>query len=326
MGTDVIMGQPSSISNAAGSSQILLKSNYTIKIPRRISQDVSFISIYRNLSPLHPDEQVTPQDVKKALDSMRFFGISEVIGHEQTIESEVKAKSKKLKHASSWPFPLVDMTENGMGMELAQAIGKKPVLILNGHHKFAAMQKRGYSIIPALVHDYDTEIRIGAWYPVVAEGFTKETALAFGGIPCSFNEGNAMIASKSAYFMAVNGKGAYVFPAESPETDYIIDMQSRLLSAFSQDNVFYIPDYNCKFELGNGNTVLLRKPYGPHTVWEEALKGKLFPPKSTRHEFIRAKIDFPLEWLMLPLSEANARLQGLLSNVKAHFDELQISA
>ncbi len=120
----------------------------------------------------------------------------------------------------------------------------------------------------------------------------------------------------------MNGTGSYVFLADKTGVDYRIDMQSKLLATFAPENVHYVQDYYFKTELVNGNTVLMRRHYNSQTIWDEALKGKLFPPKSTRHEFLRAKLDIPLEWLKLPLAEANGVLQETLAKVKQNFEHL----
>ncbi len=316
------MSQPNSNNSNAGSRQIQLRSECKIRIPEKMTKYATYINVFRDISPMHSKELVTPADLKQALDSIKLFEIAKVIGHEQTIKADLKAKLKKLESATSWPFPLVDITENGMGERLAATVREKPALILNGHHKFAAMKQSGYTLVPGLVHDYYNEIRIGAWYPVLTEPFTQEMADKLGGIKCAQVAGQLALQLKRAYFMAVNATGNYVFPVQSSETNEIMDMQSRLLDAFNPDTVFYSADYNFRLELGNGNTILMRRPYDSETVWEEALKGNLFPPKSTRHEFLRVKMDMPLEWLKMPLAEANARLQGLLGTVKENLDEI----
>lgn len=318
------MNQPNAIAPSQGGKQIQLRSNCTIKIPSAVSKDISFISVFRDLSPLHPGELAGPLDMKKALDSIKLFDVQQVIGHEQTITTEIKNKSKKLKNSFFWPFPLVDITENGMGAELSAITLHKPALILNGHHKVAAMKKRGYSLVPGIVHDYDNEIRLGAWYPVLTVPFEQSLIEKFNGVPCKLEAGMSALASGQAYFLAANGNGTWLFQSKSLGTDYVIDMQLRVLSHFRQEDIFYVPDYNLKYEVVNGNTVLMRQPYTREEVWQQAMKGNPFPPKSTRHEFVRVKMDIPLDWLLMPLDAGNALLQGVLSNVKEHFDELQI--
>ncbi|HQT45352.1 MAG TPA: hypothetical protein PLO51_05200, partial [Candidatus Micrarchaeota archaeon] len=170
--------------------------------------------------------------------------------------------------------------------------------------------------------DYANDIRIGAWYPIVSAPFTNAAIEDFKGVKCDFSEGRKAVDSGFAYFLAVNGSGSYIFPADKPGVDYTIDMQSKLLAAFAPVDVHYVQDYYYKSELVNGNTVLMRRHYDSQAVWEEALKGKLFPPKSTRHEFLRAKLDIPLEWLKLPFEEANGLLQETLGRVKQNFEQL----
>ncbi len=195
------MINPQTGNNRSGGNYSQLRSNCTIRLPAKISRDITFITAFKDISPLHSNELVTLSDLKKAIDSIRLVEISKAIGHEQTIESELRAKSKKLKNADAWPFPLIDITENGIGEKHPVPVQHNRVLILNGHHKFATLQKHGYILMPAFVHDYDTEVRIGAWYPIVTVPFTSEIIAKFAGSKCNFDVGRGMIESKSAYFM-----------------------------------------------------------------------------------------------------------------------------
>ncbi|HQT45539.1 MAG TPA: hypothetical protein PLO51_06170, partial [Candidatus Micrarchaeota archaeon] len=70
------MGSADIKDNRAGGNYSQLRSNCTIRLPAKISREITFITAFKDISPLHSNELVTLSDLKKAIDSIRLVEIS----------------------------------------------------------------------------------------------------------------------------------------------------------------------------------------------------------------------------------------------------------
>ncbi|MBI4399646.1 hypothetical protein HY570_02755 [Candidatus Micrarchaeota archaeon] len=108
-------------------------------------------------------------------------------------------------------------------------------------------------------------------------------------------------------------KDCYLIPSEKKSLEGVLREQVEILGKFDGRKTDYIPDDLANTYRKNG-VVFYRKILQKKDVVRHAKKGKLFPPKSTRHIVSRRiiRLDISLDWLSLPRNKANTLLEEVI--------------
>ena len=152
-------------------------------------------------------------------------------------------------------------------------VDKNSFVILDGHHRWAALKKMGAKKIPCIFLDYfDEEIKLYTWYPVLNEKLEK--ILKF------FN--HKSLSGYEKYlekysFVITDGKKYYGLKDRKDIIRYIEKKGY---------NFEYVDTIETALkETRNGKTAFLRRSLTKKEVIEKASRNEVFSPKTTRHWF-----------------------------------------
>ncbi len=164
-------------------------------------------------------------------------------------------------------------------------VEKKSLVILEGHHRVNSLRKMGYRKVPAVLVDYG-KIGVKSWCPIIPERFAEK----FGLEPSKLGLRRAVSLLWTGHLGAgivYCGRKVYVSKMRSS-----LDMRA-LARKFAES---YVADDRVRHI--EGKAIVVPAPISKRMIVREALSGKRFPPKSTRHVMPgMKKIRVPLERL-----------------------------
>lgn len=241
---------------------------------------------------------MTPADILERLDILR---VAELRQHEERIPANLL----KLKEAMLNIGQLVDPI----------IVDKEHKIILDGNHRVKVLEMVKVPNAVCQMVDYkDPTIKIGGWFPT-SETLSKEV---FKGKDIRLEsvgneEGRRALNSKKAAFMLVCKEGNFLVSPGTYDIDSMVEEQQRVLTELG-NNFDYIADDVIQDQLNKGRGALFRKNYTKEEVIERAIKGKPFPPKSTRHSIPNRiiRLNMRLGWLHQDKEEAWKYLRNLL--------------
>jgi hypothetical protein len=237
--------------------------------------------------------------------------------HEETIPSVVDALAEKIKGDGQFTHPII--------------VDKNSLVVLDGMHRVAAVQKIGYEFIPVCLVDYgNPNIIISSWHRVLQGtshfqellAMLEELGLRTGST--DWESAYDLVERRQALTAVFSEKDCFaVHDSCSGITqtyEVIKQFESNLLSrGFS---VAYDTPRGAKEQVrsGKARAGLMTPTISKDEVVQVARAGKVFPQKSTRH-IIPARpmmINIPNEWLtgQIDLNEANDLLVKHLSSKK----------
>ncbi|MBN2122085.1 hypothetical protein JW721_03445 [Candidatus Micrarchaeota archaeon] len=246
-------------------------------------------------------------ELEELLSMLEITGMDSLHPHEQTIPANLRRLQEAMFNLGRLVDPLV--------------IDRKTGVILDGNHRYLVL--RNMEIPNAVVQPVDyfsDKIGLGTWLPASKILMRKEDFEKLGEKTESvdFEAGKRAIDSLEAVFMIVSGKGGDRECALiSPGSYDVVSMtakQKELISSLSQFNLDYHPDDYAQELLDSGKSVLFRRPYAKKEVVGEALAGRPFPPKSTRHTIPDRviRLNMPLGWLLEEKEDARRQLEEML--------------
>jgi len=210
-------------------------------------------------------------------------------------------------------------------------VDEKSLVVLDGMHRVAAVQKTGYRFMPACLIDYgNPNVLLRSWHRLLSEspslndlpavveklGLTAEKTTWDTAYSCVEDRmAEAAIFLKERCF-AIHG------PHSSAKETY--DLIKTIENQFRSKgcSITYDTADGAKQQVysGKASAGLMTPTLSKEEVVQVALSGKVFPQKSTRH-IVPARpmgVNVPNEWLTgrITLEEANNRLVELLSSKK----------
>ena len=143
--------------------------------------------------------------------------------------------------------------------------------MIDGHHRVTVLLELGCKFVPAYQVDYlKSDIEVKTWYPLVLGSkkrlfsLLRESGVSFYCSGCGEN----LIALNSGVFYLSKGGD---------------EVMNALLGKIRLDYAFTREIAVDLALQGKISAALLFKPVSKAEVVERALKGKLFPPKTTQH-------------------------------------------
>ena len=210
-------------------------------------------------------------------------------------------------------------------------VDERSLVVLDGMHRVAAVQKMGYRFMPVCLIDYgNSNVVLSSWHrllsespslndvPAIVEKLGLTVAQTSWDIAYSRVE-NRM--AETAIFLRERCFAIHGANSDAKETyDLIktIENQFRLKAC----SITYDTAEGAKQQVYSGKAAagLMTPTLSKEEVVQVALAGKVFPQKTTRH-IVPARpmrADVPNEWLTgrISLEDANNRLVELLSSKK----------
>lgn len=229
--------------------------------------------------------------------------------HEQTISKNLKRLQEAMFNSGHMVDPIL--------------VDKKTGVILDGNHRYTVLKT--IEIPNAVVQpvDYDSpKIGLGTWIPVCENHLSPADFQKMGEKtePIDFEAGKKAVDSFKAVFMMVKEKnGKKECTLVSPGSYEVISMtekQKAIVSGLANLPLEYYPDDMLSEHLKMGRTVLYRRSYTKKEIVQEALAGRPFPPKSTRHTIPERiiRLNMRLGWLLEDKASAYELLKDMLSH------------
>jgi hypothetical protein len=219
---------------------------------------------------------------------LEIVPLKDLIAHEQTIEKNVRDLKEVMLNIGRLVDPLI--------------VDKGTKIVLDGTHRRRVLELLDCVNIPCQIVDYnDDGIKIGGWFiamkdvPLGLDEFKAEEV--------DYSQGIRDLNSMSAYFMLVEKEGGRkkckIFNSNEKNLWGNINEQNALISKIENSKVYFVGDDRADELLDRGYSMLFRRIFTKDETVREALAGRPFPPKSTRHmipgRIIR--LNTPLGWL-----------------------------
>ncbi len=209
--------------------------------------------------------------------------------HEKTVRRELDLIINNLRQDNVLRHPLIADRSTGV--------------VLDGTHRLAALRALECRWVPCALVEYgDAKIKVDRWFRVITglslDEFIEKLADRTNRVETNL-EGEQCLSKRECYATLEDGKSCIVFPCKGSEPVELVKAAYRLEVAARENGlkVKYSDDKrrsasDKRFVL---STVMLEK----EEIVQSALRGVVFPPKTTRH-IIPSRplgISTPLEWL-----------------------------
>lgn len=223
--------------------------------------------------------------------------VNQLVPHEEIVEGRLRDIIEQFKRDDAVDMPIV----------VAPIPGTDKYLIVDGHHRWAAVKEMGYSYVPCVVVDYfSSEIKLHTWYPAI-KGSIKSFLEVAGktGLSiekCSFEASVPEDVLSKYSFIVIGGSGeCYAIRGGVEEQKTV----SKILSELNMQGEFTIVYYGSREDAledlvkGDIDYVFLRKSVTKEEVMEMARRNEVYAPKTTRHilPYYPAKTYTPLDKL-----------------------------
>ncbi|MEZ0394247.1 MAG: DUF5603 domain-containing protein [Desulfurococcaceae archaeon] len=225
-----------------------------------------------------------------------LIDVDKLVSHEEIVEGRLRALADKISREGVVDMPIV----------VAPIPGTDKYLIVDGHHRWAALKAMGYRKIPCIVIDYfDGKVGLKTWLPAIKgpiEPFL-ENAMKHG-LPVEACSGgrplDELLGSNAFVILGRDGRSWCV--RGSIEEQKAV---SKILGDLNMEGAFVLYYYGelddamAGLRGGEVDYLFLRKAVTKQEVMEMARRGQVYAPKTTRHilPFIPAFTNTPLELL-----------------------------
>ncbi len=220
--------------------------------------------------------------------------IDKMLPHEEIVSKRLEDLIDLIKSLNAVDLPLI----------IAPIPGTDKYLIVDGHHRWAALKALGAKKAPAIIVDYfDPSIKLHTWYPAFTgdlELFLEELRKASLEYSVCVKEEAIERIDRSGYaFILIGRNNTCILIHGGIEEQKKV---SHILDKLSSKGLIKLVYYGLKddalkdLESKDIEYVLLRKPPSKEEVIEVVKKGEVFSPKTTRHvlPYIPAKTYTPL--------------------------------
>jgi len=225
-----------------------------------------------------------------------LIDVDKLVPHEEIVPGRLRDLVEKIKSEGVVDMPIV----------VAPIPGTDKYLVVDGHHRWAAVKELGYRKVPAIIIDYfNDSVKLKTWYPAIIGKIDKvlENLVKEG---VRIEECRDPVIDEEEL-----GKYAFIVLGRNGECYKIhggIEEQkkvSKILSKLNLEGEFTLVYYGEKqealqdLEKGEIDYLFLRKQPTKQEVIQLARQNKVYSPKTTRHilPYTPAKTNTPLEKL-----------------------------
>ncbi len=185
--------------------------------------------------------------------------------------------------------------------------GSSKYLIVDGHHRWAALKELKFRLIPSIIIDYfDPSVKVFTWYPGVDVGINnlrkvlRELNLDLDICEWTVKEIPRDVLRNSA-FVVVGDNGCLRVRGSLTEQKIILKELDALNVKGKLSLTWYGLLEDAVKDLTNGSirALLVRRALTKREIMNIVRRGGVLPPKTTRHvlPYIPAKTDTPLNVL-----------------------------
>ncbi|MFA4640757.1 L-serine kinase SerK [Pyrococcus kukulkanii] len=236
-------------------------------------------------------EKVPKYDIPVKKVEYVFIELDKMKPHEQLVQRELEDFIESVTGSGIFWKPML----------LAKIPGTDEYLIVDGHHRWAGLQKLGAKRAPSVILDYfDEGVKVYTWYPAFKGDVNKVIErLKAEGLEVIEDPEAEEKAERGEIAFALVGEKSYAIPGKLEEQKKVSKVLDEMDQAGEIELVYYglKEDVKADMEKGEIDYVFIRKAPTKEEVMELVKKGEVFSPKTTRHvlPFIPDKIDVKLE-------------------------------
>ncbi len=226
-----------------------------------------------------------------------LLNLNSLLPHEEIVTERLNDIVKTIKELNAVDMPII----------VAPIEGLNKYLIVDGHHRWAALKEIGVNKIPSIVINYfDPNVKVYTWYPAISGDFhTLVKELRSKGInilKCDLRISDVTDRYLlDAAFIIFGVNECLIIKGGVEEQRAVI----RALDKLNVEGKVVLSWYglieDAEVDLRNGEVeyVFVRRAYTKKEIMDYVSKGGVYPPKTTRHvlPFIPAKNYVRLETL-----------------------------
>ena len=239
--------------------------------------------------------------------------------HEEVISDVAEKLASKIKSEGQFTNPIM--------------ADEKSLVVLDGMHRVAAVQKLGYRFLPVCLVDYlDPNVVLSSWHRVLSgisnlnQALEVIEELGFTSERSDWDSAYKLVENRVVASAVFSTEGCFAIHGTYSNVKELYDVIKRFENEFRSKGcsiAFDTADGVKKQLYAKGTSAGLMTPtITKQEVIQVALAGQAFPQKATRH-IVPARpmmLNIPNEWLTGKISaeDANERVFKLLSskNVK----------
>ncbi len=222
-----------------------------------------------------------------------FIELDRMRPHEQLVQKELEDFIESVTGSGIFWKPML----------LAEIPGTGDYLIVDGHHRWAGLQKLGAKKAPSVILDYfSDDVKVYTWYPAfkgdleaVVERLTKE------GLDVVEDPEAEEKAERGEAAFALVGEKSFLIPGGLREQKVVSRVLDEMNQAGEIELIYYGLKEDAREDMAKGEVdyVFIRKAPTKEDVMELVKRGEVFSPKTTRHvlPFNPDRIDVKLEEL-----------------------------
>lgn len=224
-----------------------------------------------------------------------MIDLDKMLPHEEIVSKRLEDLMNFIKTLNAVDMPLI----------IAPIPGTDKYLIVDGHHRWAALKELGARKAPSIIINYfDDNIKLYTWYPAFSGDLgiflekLNEEGISFS--KCRVENINDLIERRNYAFILIGrGNICIVIHGDIEEQKKV----SHILDRLSIEGRIKLAYYGLKedalkdLEEEKIDYLLLRRIPSKNEVMEIVRMGKVFSPKTTRHvlPYIPDKIYTPLK-------------------------------
>ncbi len=210
-----------------------------------------------------------------------MIDIDKMLPHEEIVSKRLEDLMDFIKKLDAVDMPLI----------IAPIPGTDKYLIVDGHHRWAALKELGAKKAPSIIIDYfDNRVKLYTWYPAFSGDLEiflkklKEEGINYS--TCKSGDIDKLIEEKDYAFILIGRGDICIIIYGGIEGQKKV---SHILDRLNVEGLIKLAYYGLKedalrdLEKREIDYLLLRKIPSKEEVMEIVRKGEVFSPKTTRH-------------------------------------------
>lgn len=210
-----------------------------------------------------------------------LLSLDSLLPHEEIVTERLNDIVKMIKELNAVDMPII----------AAPIEGLNKYLIVDGHHRWAALKEVGASKIPSIVINYfDPNVKVYTWYPAISGDFQALIKEVEGRnihvLKCDLRIDDVTNHHLTdVAFMIFGVNECYVVKGSVEEQRAVIRALDKLNVESKVVLSWYglIEDAEVDLRSGEVDYVFVRRIYTKKEIMEYVSKGGVYPPKTTRH-------------------------------------------
>lgn len=235
---------------------------------------------------------------------------SDLKPHEETVLEDLKRLVKALRANPVLRHPIIADRKTG--------------IVLDGTHRLAAVKQLKCNFIPSALVDYDDpQVTVERWFRQFSGSNVRDLEndlRRFGPTEVSHDECEDGLSKRRWYATVEDQQSGLAFPVRSQDPyEMVRDSHKIEISARKNGVSIGYQDNKNRKPGDHENLIMSTIKIEKREVVDTVKKGKLFPPKSTRHLVPSRPLGggVPIEWLQASyFSKAQSRYQEYIQSRK----------